>query len=94
MDDLTKVSGIGQSKLDAIKGLVIVGTASAAASKLAPGEKVNINTATVEQLDAHYIPPRSFLSAPMPFSRDWLFIENLGINTPGHIPRQERSGSE
>ena len=52
VDDLTRVSGIGQSKLDAIKGLVTVGTIGTAASKLAPGQKIDINTATAEQLDA------------------------------------------
>jgi competence protein ComEA len=51
--DLEKVSGIGEAKMKDLKDLVTVGTKSAAAkSQLAPGEKLNINTATAEQLDA------------------------------------------
>jgi competence protein ComEA len=51
--DLEKVSGIGEAKMKNLKDLVTVGTKSATAkSQLAPGEKLNINTATAEQLDA------------------------------------------
>ena len=51
--DLEKVSGIGEAKMKDLKDLVTVGTKSAAAkSSLAPGEKLNINTATAEQLDS------------------------------------------
>ncbi len=51
--DLEKVSGIGEAKMKDLKDLVTVGTKSAAAkSSLAPGEKLNINTATADQLDA------------------------------------------
>jgi competence protein ComEA len=51
--DLEKVSGIGEAKMKELKDLVTVGTkASTAKSQLAPGEKLDINTATAEQLDA------------------------------------------
>ena len=51
MADLQNVSGIGEAKMKDLQGLVTVGS-KAATSKLAPGEKLNINTATAEQLDA------------------------------------------
>jgi len=53
IDDLKNVKGIGDAKFDALKGLVTVGEEEATAKpKLQPGQTININTATPEQLDS------------------------------------------
>lgn len=46
VDDLSRIKGMHKSKIDAIKNQVTVTD-----TKLAPGEKVNINTADQEDLD-------------------------------------------
>jgi competence protein ComEA len=52
VDDLKNVSGIGQAKFDAVKGLVTVGEEEMAVQpKLKPGETININTAGLEDLE-------------------------------------------
>jgi len=52
VDDLKNVKGIGQSKFDGIKNLVTVGQEEEAVNpKLMPGQTININTASEEQLD-------------------------------------------
>jgi competence protein ComEA len=68
IDDLKSVKGMSDKKINAIKDKVIIGAAAATAapavipsaaemsektkSKLAPGQLININTATKEELDA------------------------------------------
>jgi competence protein ComEA len=53
VDDLNNVSGIGPAKFDALKGLVTVGEGEESVQpKLKPGQTININTATQEQLES------------------------------------------
>jgi competence protein ComEA len=54
VEDLKNIKGIGPGKkFDSLKPYFMVAkpTTTAGGSKLAPGEKININTATAEQLD-------------------------------------------
>jgi competence protein ComEA len=72
VDDLERVKGLGKTRIDAIRNMVVVTTAAPAApaatsapaanapksktaskpaARLAPGKKVNINTASKEELD-------------------------------------------
>jgi competence ComEA-like helix-hairpin-helix protein len=53
VDDLKNVSGIGQAKFDGVKDLVTVAEEETAVfPKLKPGQTININTASEEQLDS------------------------------------------
>jgi len=53
VEDLINVKGIGQAKFDAIKDMVEIGQPETAVNpKLKPGQTININTATLEQLDS------------------------------------------
>jgi competence ComEA-like helix-hairpin-helix protein len=54
VDDLKNVSGFGQAKFDNLKNLVAVNQEeeTAVSPKLKPGQTININTASEEQLDS------------------------------------------
>lgn len=51
VDDLKNVSGIGQAKFDGLKGLIRVSEEEEAHPKLKPGETININKASQDQLE-------------------------------------------
>ena len=51
VDDLKNVQGIGEGRFEAIKDLITVDFEEAALPKLQPGQTININRATQEQLE-------------------------------------------
>jgi len=51
VDDLKNIQGIGEGRFDEIKNLVIVGEEEAVSPKLGPGQTININSATQDELE-------------------------------------------
>jgi competence protein ComEA len=52
IDDLKNITGIGQAKFDEVKGLVYVDEdVESVQPKLKPGQRINLNTATAEELE-------------------------------------------
>lgn len=51
LQDLEKVKGLGKARIEALSDKITFGSTSSTSTKLAPGQQLNINTASVHDLE-------------------------------------------